>query len=867
MTPIIPAIKEARAGKTNTGSKISPSEGVSSARLTTETHGEKSQQPENVLPPRPPTEPNNSRNPLAASLSQIAESLGSIQRSVDAATQANTPPAITVNFEELFLAARSLDLAIERLDTELEPVRLELDAFLERFNRLTSIDHKKLRQSLDPSAPEGINLNPVVLLDSLHDAFAQMLAPIGSLMDGLQVYKAVRTEALGRIDPKNLERLGDEHALSEGFQVLSSLLENSQAYLASASEVASSISGLPQFSEYVHDTMLKYHSDIASAYGSLTGVATPSEDATSAVAESHYESVEPRATPVHRDNLLLTAYLHELTRQIPDPVAGSNNSWKATPVARYAQSLLHLEAFSDPAVYAIVQKNQLFATVAETLNCFISLCISTHDALLSSLSLHDSMSQSSDTESPSAYSAFTQEIFSALSGVASPKEALESFISDSKLFSARSLITSTIWELDSIGYGSQGEVGPSLDHITSTQRASYTDLFACVEQIVEAFINKQVSLQTAREFLSHSAPLIASSRLLKMPYSAPISFKGGEKSHFIVKHYPSGEILAEQIHRDPISLDTLVGDSWKEAVEHVNRLLALSQKPHLSSAISTLGTTNISLLVLSPDEFQSTRFTSAIMSDSRLLTVSIPADLLAQSDPSLIKGILASVRKLRERLGKPAVISIHNLELCFSPNYSTPGSDDFKSVLRSVIAENRDLVFVALAGDVRSIPLDLVEAFGRTITTAALTSEDQKELMLQLLSCLPLSSDFESQVNWDNFFEVVSQTSGDVVAKIAHVVSEAFVDNIKMADHLNAGRLDKLFEAAKLKPLTPALKLAIYQQVAPQQQVYAADFQNACKRIASDLSPSVTSARHRVFREDVQELDRFLAGDSWDVDD
>jgi hypothetical protein len=88
-----------------------------------------------------------------------------------------------------------------------------------------------------------------------------------------------------------------------------------------------------------------------------------------------------------------------------------------------------------------------------------------------------------------------------------------------------------------------------------------------------------------------------------------------------------------------------------------------------------------------------------------------------------------------------------------------------------------------------------------------------------------------------------------------------------MADHLNAGRLDKLFEAAKLKPLTPALKLAIYQQVAPQQQVYAADFQNACKRIASDLSPSVTSARHRVFREDVQELDRFLAGDSWDVDD
>jgi hypothetical protein len=327
---------------------------------------------------------------------------------------------------------------------------------------------------------------------------------------------------------------------------------------------------------------------------------------------------------VYKGNLPLTAYLHELTRQIPDPVAGSKNSWKAAPLARYTKSLLHLKAFSDPAVYAVVQNNQLFATVAHTLNCFISLCTSTHEALLSSLPLHDSISQSSGTDSPSVYSNFTEDFFSELSGIASAEEAFESFISDSEQFSERALITSTIWELDGIGYDSQGDLRSSQDHTTSKQQAHYRDLFARVEQIVEAFINKQVSHATAREFLAHSAPLIASTRLLKKPLGAPIGLRGNVSSHFIVEQHPSGEITATPIYRDPIPFDTFVGDSWKEAAEYASRLLTHSQQQHLSSAVSPRGSANLSLLILSPDEFQSTCFTSAIMSDSRLLTVSLP---------------------------------------------------------------------------------------------------------------------------------------------------------------------------------------------------------------------------------------------------
>lgn len=565
--------------------------------------------------------------------------------------------------------------------------------------------------------------------------------------------------------------------------------------------------------------------------------------------------------PIYKNNPHLTAFLAELTEQIP--VETQDNQKNASALEDFKQILVSL---GDKQILEWAQTQQMYMRVARVIQNTHAFCVRAFEALEQS-GVRACFNQEPGRAS-SDYERKMRDAMNRSSGAAKSKDAFQAFDSQPLIDAVRNFKP----------YGKQtptqgDDADPAKDTDDSkrdVRDAKFVEIFAKLEALLES-LSKGESPKAVE-------PEIQELIELKKGVAKPKDKRSSaqltrDRKLGVFAYEPTqgalGKISLRRVATENVRYDDVIGASWRAVEQLLEPMARHGELGHLYSYGTQRGKQNHNMLVLGPYGCGKNMFLRALQADPRTVSIKMTYDRLvtpwAHQSESNARLLYEYAHQRRIQHDKPTVICWDEFDTLFgdprrrSNGGITEGNDaKIKKTLQSIW--DGDTIFegvstIALSNAPGAIPPPIYRRFGHVVVIKPLEEQERVDLIKGLLSGIPTEHGFYDAVDWESYLERSEFATGDLLGKIYDRVFRGYIDKLEATDQSALKTANDRFRdlAESGKPIGGPERLEVFTDACPGVVLSPREFNDASERVLGLAVNIHQMEQTQLFYEKVEE--------------
>lgn len=344
----------------------------------------------------------------------------------------------------------------------------------------------------------------------------------------------------------------------------------------------------------------------------------------------------------------------------------------------------------------------------------------------------------------------------------------------------------------------------------------------------------------------------------------------GENEFYVGRTGHVGEFYSEREPAPQIRYRDVVGASFDLAKAHVEEVINLASFPHIVKASAPRGKIKSNVLLIGPYGCGKSEFARAVAGDRRVigLYVSIADVLTAYMHESVknVKRVWEEGKRLRQesRYTKPVALIQDEFDAWFQHGdfgFRHADEQQMERVLQEVLdglVEYDGVFTIALTNRPGVIPDAILRRFKYVDVVGQLTDKERADLFKYFLTRgMPISTAVKS-VDYARWAEMLKDSPGDVLGKIADEVHFKFIRGYRHANPTAARRLERyLTRIENERDLTRAEYAHVKRELAGYRRVTKPEVEDA---IGYMLRQPAVQKMINSAREVYREADKIMQG-------